>query len=267
MPLEQAHDQIAEKLRQQQARNQYVDVLDQIEELRAAFQPLDKIAERFDLKATEIQLTSDGKALSEVPGLPQDGQKRVADAIFAANQGDLTAGIPLSSNLNVWFDLEKVTPARDQTLDEVRDQVHQAIMDQRTADELAKQADEVLASVRGGQTIEAAATSRNLFPQLSQPFTRAGDNAAISPTVADAAFNGPVGYVGSAQNNAGDYVIFHVISVTPAEDTVAAQVRSAIANAMRDNIYGEFVQALTQDAGVHISQQTLSQTLALNTGQ
>ncbi len=140
-------------------------------------------------------------------------------------------------------------------------------MDQRTAEELAKQADEVLAAVRGGQSIEEAATGRNIFPQISQPFTRAGDNAAISATVADAAFNGPVGYVGSAENSAGDYVIFHVISVTPAEDVKTAQVKSAIANAMRDDIYGEFVQALTQDAGVHISQQTLSQTLALNTGQ
>ncbi len=73
MSLEEAHDQIAEKLRQQQARNQYVDVLDQIEELRAAFQPLDKIAERFDLKATEVQLTADGEALSEV-SWPTTGQ-------------------------------------------------------------------------------------------------------------------------------------------------------------------------------------------------
>src|SRR5690606_12600133 len=62
--LDEVRDEIERSLQMAAARDAYNDVLDQVEELRAAFQPLSDIAERFGLPLHEVTITASGAELA-----------------------------------------------------------------------------------------------------------------------------------------------------------------------------------------------------------
>lgn len=263
--LDDVRDQVEERLKNRQARDSYIDILDQIEELRAAFRPLDEIASRYGLDLTEVPLTANGAALSAIDAIPADGYRRVATAIFTAEQGNLAPTVALGASRNVWFDLLQIEPARDQTIDEVRDQINETMLAERTNDALLAQVDQVIADMATGQPFADVAVSLNQFPQLSQAFTRRGiGSAVISGDVAAATFSGGAGFFGSARNSDGDYVIFQVVDVTSSTDEIEVAAREFVDSAIIDSLYGNFISALRDDAGVSINQDVLGQLLALD---
>lgn len=265
--LEEAHDEIRQSLATAEARDGYLDILDQIEELRAAFQPLAQIAERFGLPLHDVTLTAAGTALEEVPAIAADDRARVASAIFSAEQDRLSPTIPISANNNVWFELQGVVPARDQTLDEVRDEVAAILTAERTEEALQAAVDDVVARLEAGEPFAEVAESVNQFARTSQPLTRSGDGTPeLNQAVAGAAFGGGPGHVGSAVNADGDHVVFEVVEITPAGETEAPQVEAYLEQSTQQSLYADFVAGLREDAGVRVNRQALDQVLALDAG-
>lgn len=266
--LDDVREQLAQTLALAQARNELGDVQDQIEELRAAFRPLTEIAERFGLDLYEADVTASGAELAVIPSLATEDRSRVTQAIFRAAEGALTATIPLAGSGNLWFDLKAIVPARDQTLDEVRDAVEQALTSERTNNAiLAAQADAV-ARLDNGEALADIAASYNVFPQISAPFTRFGsEDGTIDGAVASAAFAGDEDHHGSAVSQGGEFIVFQVTDLTPATGPLEAAANASLENEARIGLYGDFVSAVRDDAGLRINQQALSQALALNTGQ
>jgi peptidyl-prolyl cis-trans isomerase D len=267
--LDEVSDQIRQDLAVVQARAEYVDILDQVEELRAAFQPLEAIGERFGLDVQSVALTSAGIELEQVPAIAPDARQRVATAVFAAEEGDLTPAISLGATNNIFFELEGIEPARDQTLDEVRDEIAAAWTADATADAVAEFTANIVARMQAGEALASIALETSQFTQLSQPFTRQGETGTpIDQTVADAVFAGGADHVGSAVNDAGEYVVFEVTSVTPADITVLdAPTREALAADAQRNMVDEFTLSVRSAAGLQVNQAALQQALGLVSGQ
>ena len=266
--LEEARANIVERLSLAEARNEINDVLDQIEELRAAFQPIEQIAERFGLPVYEASVTSTGAELSVLPNLAPEDYARVAQAIFAATPDRLIPSVPLSGNAHVWFDLGEVAPARDQTLDEVRADVEAAITQERANNALIAKAGEIVTRLKAGEALADIGFELNAFPQLSAPFTRFGsEDGLIDGTLAAAVFAGGPDHAGSVVNEAGEVVVFQVVdSAAPATPLEAAAIDSLDAEA-RSGLQSEFVAAVRDDAGLRVNQQALNQLLVQNFGQ
>lgn len=268
--LEQSRDEIKQQLALAQARNEYVDILDQIEELRAGFQPLPQIAERFGLSVRQVALSAAGDELAAVPDVPETERPRVAAAVFAAEQGKLSPTISLGSNRNVWFDLKAVDPARDQTLDEVRDAVAAALTAERTEAAVVAQVEKITARLKAGEAFADVAASLNQFPILSQPIGRDGDGSSVlNQDVASAAFAGGPELFGSAKNGDADYVVFQVVEVVPAAADAANATRSYVEEANRQTLYIDFINGLRDAAGIRLNRQTFDKLIALDaaTGQ
>ncbi|SFZ82165.1 peptidyl-prolyl cis-trans isomerase D [Devosia enhydra] len=265
--LDETRDPIRQSLALAEARRQQTQVLDQIEEFRAALRPLPEIAERFGLTVETVDVSATGAGLEGIEELPAGGSQLVATALFAAVEGRLAPGVALGSNAHAWFDLEAIEPARDQTLDEVRDAVVAAITAERTAAALAEQVDTVVARLDGGEDFANVAISLNQFPELSPPLGRNGDGSAVLTTeVAEAVFSGGIGHSGAARNANGDYVIFKVVDVVPAPEGSAERVRDFLQTSARNALYAEFVSGLRDTAGLRINQQALTNLLATATG-
>ncbi len=265
--LDEARDEIAAQLATAAARNEVADILDQIEELRAAFRPLPEIAERFGLKVASLSLTPGAPELADVTDIPEDSRANVATAVFRAEQGALTPAVSLGSNRNVWFDLKSVEPARDQTLAEVRDAVAAAWTEQKTAEALTTEVAVTLDKLRAGTPFADAAAELNQFPVLSQPLTRNGDGTSVlNQAVAEAIFAGGPDHFGAALNGDGDQVIFRVVEVTPATTADAAPtLQQFIENSTRDGLYADFQRGLLETSGFRVNQQALLNLLSLNT--
>jgi peptidyl-prolyl cis-trans isomerase D len=266
--LDEARDQVRQTLARTAARNQFNEILDQIEELRAAFQPLTQIAERYGLSIVEVPVTASGTELSAVADIPEAERGRIAQAVFAAEPERLTPGISLGGSHNVWFDLKTVDAARDQTLDEVRDQVIEAWNREETDALIAAQVEEITGRLDSGEALADVAMNYNQFPQISSPFTRNGEaGTPIDSTVANSVFAGGEDHHGSAINETGEYVVFEVTDVTPAVEPLDEATLAALDNEARVGVYGDFVMGVRQDAGLRINQQALDQVLALSAGQ
>ncbi|MHA6728563.1 peptidylprolyl isomerase [Devosia sp. A369] len=265
--LADAHDQIAEALAMTAARNDIAEVQDQIEELRAAFRPLTEIAQRFGLDLYEADVTASGTELSVLPNLAAEDAPRVTQAIFKAAEGALTPSISLAGNGNLWFDLNTIEPARDQTLDEVRDTLVDTVTTERINNAiLAAQADAVK-RLDNGEALADVAASYNVFPQFSLPFTRFGsEDGTVDPAVASAAFAGDANHHGATVSQSGEFIVFQVTDLTEAEGTLPVADNTSIESQARDGLYADFITAIRDDAGLRINQQALEQALTLNTG-
>lgn len=263
--LDEARDEIRRSLALARARGEYLDILDQVEELRAAFQPLDQIAERYSLPLYEVTLTASGAELAEVAEIAPEQRGRVASAVFAAEEDKLTPTVAISNNNNVFVSLKAIEPARDQTLDEVRDEIVAALTDERTEEALAAEVESILDRLQAGEAFADVAASLNQFPFLSEPFNRSGTGTPIiNQDVAMAAFAGGPGHFGSAVNGDGDHVLFEVVDITPAAEGQFAEAAEFLEDLTRQSLYSDFISALRDEAGIRVNQQTLNQILALD---
>ncbi len=266
--LEEARDEIITRLGTAAARTQINELLDQIEELRAAFQPIDTIAQRFGLQVYDVEVSASGAELSVLPNLPAEEYSRVAQAIFRAQDGQLVPSVPLSGNAHLWFDLESVEPARDQTLDEVRDTIVAALTEQRTNDALLALSQDIVTRLENGEALADVAAELNTFPQISTPFSRFGsEDGFVDGTLASAAFSGGPDHKGSIVTESGEFIVFEVVDATAPAAPLEAPVQANLSNDARNGIYGEFVSALRDDAGLRVNQQALRQLLVQNFGE
>lgn len=258
--LEDAKADIAKQLAVTQARNEYTDVLDQIEELRAAFKPLPEIAERFGLHTVTIPLTENGAELANDPDVGAEDAQRIATAVFRAEQGNLAPTIQLSSTRNVWFDLKQVDEARDQTLDEVRNAVAAAWTAAKTDEAVSAEVTKLLDQVKAGTAFADVASSIGQFPILSQPLKRSGDGTTVlNQTVANEIFNGGPTHFGTAVNGDGDHVVFQVVEVNAGTTDQTADVKKYVEEATRDALYSDLLTGLKTEAGIRINDQVLKQ--------
>lgn len=261
--LDAVRADITRQLATASARADYNDILDQVEELRAAFRTLPEIADRFGLTLYQLPLTASGVELAVLSDLPATDRPRISTRIFATQQGDLSPAIALGSNYNVWFDLKSVEPARDQTLDEVRDAVVAAWTSEQENASVAAEVQTILAQIAAGTSFADAAVAANQFPQITQPIGRSGDGGAIDAAVATEIFKGGESHYGSAVNGQGDHVVFQVVEVTPpAEDAPDAQAAvEFVERGTRDAIHASFVGGLVETVGIRINQEALAQYL------
>lgn len=263
--LADAHDEISWKLALAAARSEYNDILDQIEELRAVFKPLPEIAARFNLPVYPVALTADGSELSVVTGMPPEDRAKVASRVFSTDQGDLAPMVSLGANYSVWFDLKSVDPARDQTLDEVRDKVSAAWTKQQEDEAVAAAVKDILDKINSGTSFADAAVAANQFPQLSEPLSRSGNGGVIDGTVASAVFEGSVGHTGSAVNGADDHVVFQVVDVVPSEDPAPATATQFVEQGTRNSLYTAFVTGVTSEVGLRVNQDVLARVVGTDT--
>jgi len=270
LSYDEAKGDIAKRLALTQATNEAGDDIDQIEDLRAGKQALGAIAPRYKLKVASVVLTADGSALSAVPDIAEADRAKVAQAVFGAKEGAITPSVQLSNSQNVWFDLKKVDPARDQTLAEVRDKLAAAWTKEKTDAAMKAEAEKIVGELKSGKSFDDVTVELNQLPILSQPITRQGDKttagtgSVLDAAVGQAAFDGGPTHFGYAVNGDGDYVVFQVQAVNPASAAPAAQLKTAVVNSVRTTAYNDFASGLRQDAGLRINQGALNQALALD---
>jgi len=262
---EDAKPALIKSLSVAKAKTAYSDIQDQIEELRAAFKPLKDIAARFKLPVTTVTVTAGGAELATVANFIKDDTAKLSDAIFKATQGKLSPTVAVNSNDNIYFDLSKVDPARDQTLAEVKDKLTTDWTNAKTDDALKAEVAAITKDLDGGKSFQEVAAARSQFATISQPITRDGDKTnVLTQQVATQIFSSGPNSHGWAIDGDGEYLVYHVTDVTPAQGEGDKNIKDFLANSQRDALYAEFIGGLRDEAGIKINQQALSQLLNLD---
>jgi len=243
------------------AERSVLEMHDEVEDALAGGATLQEVATRFKLKLISAEVDSEGNGPDGQPvaGLPD--QTDLLKAAFAADEGGENE--PLSVNHGfIWYNVAKVTPGRERTLDEVKDKAVVAWTDAEAQVRLAAKADEMVKALEGGTPIDSLAGTASVEVETAANVTRQAGDAGLGAEGVNAAFAGPKGHVAAIPGPDGTRIVLQVAEVTnppmPEGAGDAVDIADKIASAVGQGLYGQYLGAAQEEFGTTVNQSLLN---------
>jgi peptidyl-prolyl cis-trans isomerase D len=256
-PFEDVQAEIKKDVATQRASDQALSIHDKIEDARASGKTLTEAAKAAGLDARAIPaidstgLDKNGAEVSDVPD-----KKDVLRAIFASDVGVDDQPVATPDKGFVWFEVTKIEPPHERTLDEVKDQVTKQWRDEEVAKALAAKTADMVVKLKGGATLASLAEPDKLEVKSAADIRRNG-GAGLAENVVTQIFNEPSDGAGSA--SAGDSrLVFKITKDTiPPVDLASAEAKTLqqrTNSGLVTDILSEYVSALERELGVSVNQ-------------
>lgn len=266
--FEDVATQLRNEISLERARSQIADLYAKIEDERSIGKSLAETAETVKIAARTIEVDRFGRDASGTPvtGLPDP--QRVLGLAFAAEPG--VENDPFQSEGGyVWYEVLGITPSRERTLDEVKEQVQQRWREDEISNRLKARATQIIDKVKSGTSLADAAEAEGLKVENKSGIKRAGPASPLSPAAVDVLFHTAKDAIATSQaEQPAEQVVFRVTDIViPSIDLAsdeAKQLRDTMAGAITEDLFGEFINHAQQEVGVTINQTALRQIL---TGQ
>jgi len=270
---EEVAPQIKREIAEGRAKTEIGNLRDKFDDERAAGSTLAETAKKLGLTSRTIDAVDrsgrgpDGKPIADLPTTP--------DAIAAGFGSDVGVDndpLQLPNGGYLWYDVTGITPARERTLDEVKDQVEARWRDDEIAKRLQAKTNDMVGKLKAGTTLAQLATESGLKVVTATDLQRGKPGGFAPAKLVDTAFKSPKGVPASA---AGDQVtarfVFRVTDIMdPTLDPIASKaITASLQNSYTDDIVGAYVTRLESDFGVTLNQQALTQVFGgapANTG-
>ncbi|PSJ59864.1 SurA N-terminal domain-containing protein [Pseudaminobacter soli (ex Li et al. 2025)] len=267
-PLEEVAAEIRTRLALAEANRQLMEVHDAYEDARAAGDSMKDAAAKSHLKVVTIDAIdragqdSNGQAISTLPQSPQ-----LLQAVFQAEVDADNPPITMGSTGYVFYEVDGITPARDRTLDEVKDKAIADWTKAETEKRLAAKGEELSKRLKDGSTLDTLATEMSLEKQTKRGLKREADDGDFGRAGVSAVFGVAQNGVGVFPSPSGDaQVLFKVTDVSEpvAADasSVPEDLRNQFARGIGDDMLDELVAKLQAEYSVSVNQSAISQALA-----
>ena len=268
-PFEEVKDGIVQELAKEQAEREILDLLDEIEDARAGGALLDEVGERFSLTVeTPEAFDASGQSTAGTEVTLPEAEGLVAGT-FDSDIGIENDVLQLGDRGFLWYDVAKVIPSRERSLDEVKDDVVAAWKADELSTRLTETAADLLAKAESGTPFIALAAEKGLDVQTATGLTRNAPAGDLGAEAVAAVFGGPVGT--SATTTAANGNARLVLKVTSAEtpdfDISAPEVSALgdqLSQQLQDSLLGQFITDSENKAGVEINQAGIAQIIGLN---
>ncbi len=272
-PVTPPYEEVAPKIKQEiattNAKNQINDLRDKIEDERAGGANLAEAAKKFGLTARTVEAVDrsgrapDGSSISD---LPQGVD--VVSAAFASDVGVDNDPLQISGgNGYVWFEVAGITPSRERSFDEVKDQVEKRWHDDEIAARLKAKTDDMLAKLKdGGTTLAALAQDSGVQVATVAGLQRGHASDKVPSKVVEAAFTTAKDAAGSTEGNTPDerYVFRVTEVVVPKLDPAAPEAKrldETLRQSFSEDLLTSYIARLENDIGVTINQAVLDQVI------
>lgn len=263
--LAEVSDQIRKDLAMGEASRILLDVHDNYEDARAAGSSLADAAAKLKLKVVTVDaidrmgLRPDGTIVKDLPESPD-----LIKAVFAAEPHTENDALTTADNGFVFYEADSITPARDRTLDEVRQKVIADWTAAETTKRLAAKADELEKRLKAGTTLDAIAGELKLEKQTKRGVKRDADDVDFGKAGAAAMFGVGEGGTGLIPSPTGDgQILFKVAEVfEPAgadASSVPEDAQKSFNAGMSDDLLDELVAQLQTQYDVRIDQAAVAQ--------
>jgi len=257
--------QIRADIAKERAKAEVHSIHEKLEDERAGGASLAQAAEKLKLAVVTVEADRSGHDPSGKPlgNLANAGQ--IVGAAFASDIGVDNDPIEADGGY-IWYSVTGITPARDRTLAEVKDQVEARWREDQIASRLKTKAAELVDKLKSGTSLEDAAKADGLRVETADKLTRGKPAEGVSAKVVAAVFHTAKDAFGSAEGNlASDWVVFRVTDITtPKLDTNSADIKridDTVKRQESDDIFGQYVGWLEDDLGTSINQAALAQAL------
>jgi peptidyl-prolyl cis-trans isomerase D len=263
-PFEEVMPAIKQQLATDRTKSELSTRRDKIEDERAGGLRLTEVAQKFNMKAVTVEAI-DRKGLdpagNPVAGLPPGVD--VITAAFGSEVGIENEPVQLQGGGFVWYEVLKITPPREQALDEVRAKVEETWRNEQIAEKLKAKAAELVEKLKGGAALNDLAAAEGLTVQTSFGIKRAGNTVTVPPRVAQAVFQAEKDQPGSTEGNPGEWVVFRLTDITvPAFDQASAEgkrIDENVKRGMTEDFIGQYVEQLKKELGATINLSVVRQ--------
>ena len=261
--------QLRNQIALDRAKAQVQDLHDKIEDDRAGGSTLQEAAQKEKLPIVTYDVDRSGRDPNGklAVNIPHGGD--IVSAAFASDVGVDNDPIDADDGY-IWYDVAAITPARDRTLDEVKDAVTQRWRNDEIASRLQKTAAGLLDKLKSGSQLDALAGAENLKIETANELKRGGSDGDISTNVTAAIFHTAKDAFGiSVGASPTQWIVFQVTDIkTPKLDPNSAdgkRIEQTLHSQMSDDLIGQYVGWLESDLGTSINSAVLAQAMGNGT--
>jgi len=260
---------LKKEIASERARSKVAELRDKMEDERGGGASVIEAAQKLGLTAVTVDAVDRSGRLPS--GQPAPNIPRGLDVVSQAFNSDVGVdNDPIQFNGGyVWYDVLGITPSRERSLDEVKDQVEAKWRDDQITSRLrAKATDMVQKLEQGGKLADEAAqaglsveTAGGFKRDASVPGLPAGAIAAAFRTAKDGAGQTPVA-------GANAWIVFRVtdVSVPPvdlASDDIK-KLKESVLRALTDEQLAEYITKLESEIGTSVNQAAFAQVTGAN---
>ncbi|MGB3486739.1 MAG: SurA N-terminal domain-containing protein [Xanthobacteraceae bacterium] len=253
----------------ERARKSVKDLHDKMEDERAGGATVTEAAEKLKLAVTTIEAVDrsgrapDGKPVTTIP----PGLDLVSQA-FASDVGVDNETISYQGGY-VSFDVLGVTPSRERTLDEVKDQVEARWRTDQITNKLRAKATEMVEKLNKGGKLADEASAAGVKVETAEKFKRDATVANLPASAVAGAFRTAKDAAGQSEGaNATEWVVFRVTDVTEPTLDIASEeakkLKTSVERGVAEELVGQYVIKMESEIGVTINQPAVAQITGAN---
>ncbi len=251
------------------ARNAMTGLQNKMEDERSGGASIAEAAQKIGVPSGTIEAVDrSGRdpAGNPVAGLPQGAD--LVSAAFSSDVGVDNDPVQAAGGY-VWYEVISITPSRERTLDEVRDQVAARWHSDQVSARLKAKADEMSDQLnKGGKTLAELAPPLGAKVETASGFKRGASLQTLAGNAVDGAFKLAKGESDrTTGDQPGEWIVYTLTDiVTPAFDPNASEtkkLREDLQRAQGDEQTSAYIAKLESDIGVKINEQSF----AVATGQ
>ena len=264
-PMSEVEEALRAEIARSKGRKTILQMFDDVEDARAEGLDFKAITDRFKLKLETVEATdSSGRDVNEETIAVLSDTGELIQSIFDSEVGDEADPVRVGGNDYIWFNVQKITPTRSRTLDEVRSRVIEDWKTRELNTQLSARADALLQSADEGKSLQDIATELGTTV-LNAPNVRRAGTEGLSGAVVTAAFGGPVGHRAVARTSDTQRVLIEVADqVIPTffeQSQTVQQNTTRLRQNMEVTLLEEFVSSLQSEYGVTTNQAALGAVL------
>lgn len=267
-PLDELREEIRNELALEEASRLVVDAYDAYEDARAGGATLQEAAEELGLTVRTIEQVdsegrlADGSLVRDVPNVTE-----LIREAFDTDVGLENTPISIGNNGFLFYEVSEVIPARDRTIEEVRDQVLAHWKDYEAASRLAERANELEKELEGGRSLDDVAAEIGQEKIVKRGLKREANDPDIGRAGVAAVFAGGKGSVGTFPNPAGEgQFLFKVTEVfepaSASAESLQEEVIESITQGIENDLLDQLVTRLQTEHKVTLNRVAVQQALS-----
>lgn len=265
--LQEVEDEIRTTIANDIAIRGLSAVHDNYEQARSDGASMAEAASRLNLQTVTIEAVDE-------QGLDPNGNQvdlpqadSFLTSIFDAEQGFDNDALYLGNSGYVWYQVDEVTPARERTLDEVKEQVVSAWKAEEAIARLTARMEELKKRLDDGDTLDAIAAELGTEKMTKRGISRSTNDADFGSNATAQVFRGANGHTGTAVLPSGDgQILFKVTEVTEptaaGPEAIAQEQQNFLSTRLGDDILEQFVGELQKQYPVRVNQSVINNALS-----
>ena len=266
---ESAAAELKKEIASERARTKVAELRDKMEDERGGGASVIEAAQKLGLTAVTIDAVDRSGRLSS--GQPASNIPRGLDVVSQAFNSDVGVdNDPIQFNGGyVWYDVLAITPSRERSLDDVKDQVEARWRDDQIASRLRTKATDMVQKLEQGGKLADLAAQAGLNVETASGFKRDASPPGLPAGAVAAAFRTAKDGAGQTPDvGANAWIVFRVTDITVPPVDLASddmkKLKDTIQRGLTDEQLAEYITKIESEIGTSVNQAAFAQVTGAN---